>query len=125
MNRRFWMPGMSVMLLASLSAAAHADSWIGNALELNVSDAEVVVRATIGETPEIPDEEGLTWAHVHNTVTLKVNEVLKSPVELAKVQTLTVLLPYDDERNLEAWQKDQPELLVCLVERRMPLSHKG
>jgi hypothetical protein len=115
MKRFCAMVGIVMCVLGSLAAGARADSWIGHSLELNVSDAEVVVRGTVGEIATLQEAQGLTDGYVTKTVTLKIREVLKSPPALAKAEALTVLLPYDDERYVDGWQKEGTELLVCLV----------
>lgn len=73
------------------------------------------MRATIEASEPVQGGEILFAGCRNNKVTLTINEVLKSPAELSKAATLTALLPAFDDRELQDWQKDQTELLVCLV----------
>jgi hypothetical protein len=83
---------------------AHADSWIGDSLELTVADADLVVRATLETselTPSTPERRGI----------FRVKDTLKGNAG----QTVECLISQDDERNVENWQRGKTDLLVCLV----------
>jgi hypothetical protein len=97
------MLGMALIVVA----AASAQSWIGDSLELQVADADVVVRATLETSKPIPG------VSEHSGV-LQIKETLKGGVG----KTIECLIPYyDGERYLGKWEKDKTELLVCLVKR--------
>ena len=83
---------------------AYADSWIGDSLELTVADADLVVRGTLETsqlTPGMPERLGI----------LRVKDTLKGNAG----ETVECLIPDDDERNVDNWQRGKTELLVCLV----------
>lgn len=107
MNRRCWIVAVLIIAFVGLSEAARAMSWVGESLELNVSDAELVVVATIEATENA--------GQANETVTLRIKDVLKSPTDLTMSKTLSAVPRFDDDRNLKAWRKDKAELLVCLV----------
>lgn len=115
MKHRCWVVGTAILVLAGLSKAAEAASWIGSSLELTLSDSEMVVRATIDASEPVSGGQILFAGQANNKASLKIKEVLKSPGELSKATTLTALLADLDERKLQDWQNDQTELLVCLV----------
>ena len=99
--------GAMLSLGLILVAAASAQSWIGDSLELQVADADVVVRAVLEASRPIPGVPG------HRGI-LQIKESLKGDVG----QTIECLIPYyDGERYLAQWEKDKTELLVCLVKR--------
>lgn len=90
-----------------LVAGASAQSWIGDSLELQVADADIVVRAILELSRPIPG------VSEHSGV-LQIKETLKGDVG----KTIECLIPYyDGERYLGQWEKDKTELLVCLVKR--------
>jgi hypothetical protein len=103
-----WIAKIATLLGVALgligTVPAHADTWIGDSLELSVADADLVVWATLESSEpftNVLDHKG----------TLRVKATLKGDAG----RSVECLIPYDDERYLAQWEKDRTELLVCLV----------
>lgn len=113
-HRRTFVIAFSLAIALLLTTRARADMWIGDSLELQVADADIVVRGMLESFKQIhreSDQKG----------TFHILETLKGKAD----HSIECIIPYGKEENLEGWQKGKTELLVCLVksERYRALRH--
>ena len=103
---------LTCILLTTLTASrASADSWIGDSLELQAADAQVIVTGTLGPTEKVATEDFNGFR-----ATLQITQTLKAerPNE-PDAKTVQCYMPHAYERYFDAWQKDKTPLLVFLV----------
>jgi hypothetical protein len=103
-HRRTLLIAVSLASALLFSSRAGADTWIGESLELQVADADLVVRGTLEAFAQIrgsSEQKG----------TFHIIETLKGKAD----RSIECIIPYGDEKYLGAWQKSKTELLVCLA----------